>query len=321
MANAHHDQGDFMRYVTTVLVAIFCLIAPLLAQQRPRVYTIQELFTRNVGSGDQQNAQFPPHKIIGNVYYVGTESLSSFLVTTPAGHILIDSVYERTVPTIQDSVQKLGFKFEDIKILLGSHAHGDHQEGDGLVVKLTGARAMAMAEDIPPLLAMRSPGGVPRPMYEPLHDGSEVSLGGVTLTAHFTPGHTPGCTTWTLKVQDGGRTYDVLIIGSVGVNPGTNLVGNPDLVAKYQQSFRYLHSAHVDVPLGSHPAMYRLAEKYAMVKAGAPNPFIDPQGYQDEVTIQETAFTNELQRQQKDGPPPPRGGGAGRGAATPPTRN
>ena len=124
-----------------------------------------------------------------------------------------------------------------------------------------------------------------------------------------------------MKVQEGGRSYDVLIIGSVGVNPGTNLVGNPDLVAKYKQSFGYLHSAHVDVPLGSHPAMYRMTEKYATLKPGAPNPFVDPGGFQDEVTIQETAFNNELQRQQKEGPPPPRGGGAGRGATTPPTQN
>ena len=283
------------------------------SQEAPRVFTIQELFTRNVGSTEQQNKQFPPHKIIGNVYYVGTESLSSFLVTTPLGHILINSIYERNIPTIQDSVQKLGFKFEDIKILLGSHAHGDHQEGDGLATKLTGARAMAMAEDIPLLQMMRSPGGIPRPMYEALHDGSQITLGGFTLTAHHTPGHTPGCTTWTMKVQDSGRSYDVLIIGSVGVNPGTNLVGNPQLVAQYQQSFKFLHSAHVDVPLGSHPAMYNMSEKYAKVKAGAANPFIDPQSFQNEITIQETAFNNELKRQQVEGPPPPRGGGARRG--------
>src|SRR4051812_36045901 len=187
------------------LAALSISGADIAAQQQPaRVLTIQDLFQRNLGTAEQQNKQFPPHKIVGNVYYVGTEMLSSFLVTTSAGHILIDSIYERNVPTIQDSVQKLGFKFEDIKILLGSHAHGDHQEGDGLVVKLTGARAMAMEQDIPPLMAMRSPGGIPRPTYEVLHDGSQVTLGNVTLTAHFTPGHTPGCTTWTMRVQDGG---------------------------------------------------------------------------------------------------------------------
>ena len=314
------------RWLSIWCVLVTSVTTVIAAQQPPRVYTIQELFTRNVGSPAAQNTQFPPHKIIGNVYYVGTESLSSFLVTTPAGHILIDSVFERTVPTIQDSVQKLGFKFEDIKILLGSHAHGDHQEGDGLVVKLTGARAMAMPEDIPLLQQMRSPGGIPRPMYETLHDGSEVTLGGVTLTARLTPGHTPGCTTWTMKVQEGGRSYDVLIIGSVGVNPGTNLVGNPALVAQYRQSFAFLHAAPVDVPLGSHPAMYGMAEKYAAMKPGGPNPFINPQSFKDEVTIQETAFTNELQRQMVEGPPPPRGGGPGRGVApaqspAPPGRN
>jgi metallo-beta-lactamase class B len=296
-----------------LLIGLFVSVPLLLAQQAPPVLTIQDLFTRNVGNAEQQNKQFPPHKIIGNVYYVGTESLSSFLVTTPQGHILIDSIFERNIPTIQDSVQKLGFKFEDIKILLGSHAHGDHQEGDGLVTKLTGARAMAMAEDIPLLQAMRSPGGVPRPMYEVLHDGSQVKLGNVTMTAHLTPGHTPGCTTWTMQVQDGGRSYDVLIIGSVGVNPGTNLVGNPQLVAQYRESFKFLHSAHVDVPLGSHPAMYNMTEKYAKLKPGGPNPFIDPQSFQNEVTIQETAFNNELKRQEVEGPPPPRGGGARRG--------
>jgi metallo-beta-lactamase class B len=292
-----------------ILVGLLISTPFLFAQQAPRVLTIQDLFTRNVGNTEQQNKQVPPHKIIGNVYYVGTESLSSFLITTPQGHILINSIFERNVPTIQDSVQKLGFKFEDVKILLGSHAHGDHQEGDGLVVKLTGARAMAMAEDIPLLQMMRSPGGVPRPMYETLRDGSEVKLGNVTLTAHHTPGHTPGCTTWTMKVQDGGRSYDVLIIGSVGVNPGTNLVGNPQLVEQYRQSFKFLHSAHVDVPLGSHPAMYNMAEKFAKLKPGGPNPFVDPAGFQNEITIQETALNNELKRQQVEGPPPPRGGG------------
>src|SRR5215467_11590842 len=296
-----------------LFLGLFVCSSILAAQQAPHVWTIQELFTRNVGTTEQQNKQFPPHKIIGNVYYVGTESLSSFLITTPQGHILINSIFERNVPTIQDSVKKLGFRFEDIKILLGSHAHGDHMEADGLVVELTGARAMAMAEDLPSLQAMRSPAGKPRPKYEVLHDGSEVKLGNVTLTAHLTPGHTPGCTTWTMKVQDGGRTYDVLIIGSVGVNPGTNLVGNPQLVSQYQQSLKFLHSAHVDVPLGSHPAMYNLSEKYPKLKPGAPNPFIDSQGFQNEVTIQETAFNNELKRQQVEGPPPPRGGGARRG--------
>src|SRR6185369_6987433 len=167
------------------------------------------------GTPTAQDAQFPPHKIIGNVYYVGTESLASFLVTTPAGHILINSAYERTVPTIRDSVTKLGFTFEDVKILLGSHAHGDHMQGDKAVVALTKARAYAMAEDLPALATIGGSAANPPVAYEPLKDGETVTLGGVVLTAHHTPGHTPGCTTWTLRVSEGGRTYDVLIIGSV----------------------------------------------------------------------------------------------------------
>jgi metallo-beta-lactamase class B len=135
MARDHNQiSGEYMR---NVWIGLFAAASLALAQQTPRVLTIQDLFTRNVGNTEQQNKQFPPDKIIGNVYYVGTESLSSFLVTTPQGHTLINSIFERNIPTIQDSVQKLGFKFEDIKILLGSHAHGDHQEGDGLVTKLT----------------------------------------------------------------------------------------------------------------------------------------------------------------------------------------
>ena len=137
---------------------------------RGHTFTQQSLFQRNIGAPDDQTAQFPPHKVIGNLYYVGTKSLSAFLVVTPQGNILINSTYERNVPTIQKSVEQLGFKFSDIKILLGSHAHGDHQEGDALVKQLTGAQVMAMAEDVPALQAMK-PGGKEHPIDKVLHDG------------------------------------------------------------------------------------------------------------------------------------------------------
>ena len=305
-----------MRLVGLATVAVLATSFLVSAQQSaPRVWTIQELFTRNVGSTAQQDTPFAPHKIVANVYYVGTESLSSFLVTTPVGHFLINSSYERTVPKIRDSVAKLGFNFEDVKILLGSHAHGDHMQGDKAVVALTGAKAYAMAEDLPALANIGGAATNPRVDYASLKDGDTVSLGGVVLTAHHTPGHTPGCTTWTLRVAEGGRTHDVLIIGSVGVNPGTNLVGNPTLVSQYERSLAFLKSAHVDVPLGSHPAMFSMAEKYRKIAEGGPNPYIDPAGFKSEVTIQETAFINELKRQQVEGPPARRGGGP----ATPPT--
>src|SRR5882757_2701612 len=183
---------------------------------RGHTFTQQSLFQRNIGAPDDQTAQFPPHKIIGNIYYVGTNSLSAFLVVTPQGNILINSTYERNVPTIQKSIEQLGFKLSDTKILLGSHAHGDHQEGDALFKQVTGAQVMAMAEDVPALDAMK-PGGKTHPIDKVLHDGDEVTLGGSTLVAHLTPGHTRGCTTWTMKVEEGGKTYNVVIICSMGV--------------------------------------------------------------------------------------------------------
>src|SRR5271169_277858 len=180
---------------------------------RGQTYTPRSVLARNMGSEADRTAQFPPHRIIGNIYYVGTTTLSSFLVVTPQGNILIDSTYERNVPTIAKSVADLGFKFSDVRILLGNHAHGDHQEGDALVKQMTGAQVMAMAEDVPALQAMK-PGGKEHPIDRILHDGDSVELGGTTLIAHLTAGHTRGCTTWTLKANEGGKTYNVIISGS-----------------------------------------------------------------------------------------------------------
>lgn len=262
--------------------------------------TAEELFRRNIGSPDQFNAPFPPHKVIGNIYYVGSQSLSSFLFVTPEGNILLNSCFEKTVPVIRASVEKLGFKFTDIKILLGSHAHNDHMEGDALVKELTGAKAMAMEQDVPALMKM-TPGGKPHPVDRTLHDGDEVKLGGTTLVAHLTAGHTRGCTSWTTKVADGGKSYDVVIIGSVGVNPGYVLVNNkdvPDIAEEYKRSFKLLRSLPCDVPLGSHPSMYNMAEKYSKIGKG-PNPFIDPEGYKHELDVQEQAFLAVLDKQRK----------------------
>ena len=269
-----------------------------LSAQAPKVWTAQELFTRNIGTREDLDTAFTPHKIIGNLYYVGTRTLGSFLITTPQGHILINSDYERNVPTVRASIEALGFKYTDIKILLGSHAHADHMEGDALIKQLTGATVMAMAEDLPALEAMK-PGGKPHPIDRVLHDGDTVALGGMTLTAHLTPGHTRGCTTWTFNVADGGRSQSVLIIGSVGVNPGMKLVNNPDapkIAEEFQRSFAWLRAQHPDIPLGSHPGMYGMNEKFPKLGKG-PNPYIDPAGYIAELDIVESVFKSELARQ------------------------
>jgi len=295
-----------MRIVIRVLAVALALAAAvstsvLFAQQPAKVWTQEELFRRNVGSPEDQNTQFPPHKIIGNIYYVGTNSLASFLVTTPQGHILINTSYERTVPIIKDSVEKLGFKFSDIKVILGSHAHGDHMEGDAAAKELTGAQVMAMAEDVPALERMR-PGGKPHPIDKVLHDREEVQLGRTTLRAYLTPGHTRGCTTWTMNVQEGGKNLLVVIIGSLGMNPGFVLVNNkdaPNIVEEFEHAYTVMKSLPADVPLGSHPAMYNLAEKYPRLGSTGPNPFIDPNGYKMELATVERVYRAALQEQRK----------------------
>jgi metallo-beta-lactamase class B len=249
------------------------------------------------------NAPFPAHRVIDNVYFVGTAQLGSFLITTPEGHILVNSDFESTVPSIRKSVEELGFKFGDVKILLGSHAHGDHMEADALIKELTGATVMAMEQDVPALRKMQ-PGGKPHPIDRVLHDGDHVTLGGTTLTAHLTPGHTQGCTSWGLDVREKGTTYHALIVCSFGVNPNYVLVGNkdyPQIASDYVATFAKARALPVDVFLGAHGAFYGLPEKHAALasrKDGDPNPFIDNAGYLAHVALQEQRFKTMLETQQ-----------------------
>jgi metallo-beta-lactamase class B len=290
-----------------VIVLLAATLGPVLwpsgaAAQQPaaKVWTQEEMFKRNVGSREDQTTPFTPHKVIGDIYYVGTRSLASFLIATPDGHILINTNYEAGVPGLKDSVEKLGFKFADIKIVLGSHAHADHMEGDALVKEMTGAQVMAMAEDVPALERMR-PGGKPHPVDRILRDGDRVILGGATLVARLTPGHTKGCTTWTTTVREDGRERSVVIIGSMGSNQGFQFVNNkdnPTIADEYKQGFRVLRSLKPDVPLASHPAMYDMAGKFARIGKG-PNPFVDPGGYVAELDAVEGLFLQVLAAQQK----------------------
>jgi len=288
------------RHCLIALIVMLSSAVSTAQQPAGKIWTQEDLFRRNVGSPEDQNTAFPPHKIVANIYYVGTNSLASFLVTTPQGHILINTSYERTVPIIKSSVEKLGFKFTDIKIILGSHAHGDHMEGDALAKELSGAQVMAMAEDVPALQRMQ-PGGKAHPIDKVLHDGDEVNLGGTTLHALLTPGHTRGCTTWTMDVQENGKPLRVVIIGSLGVNPGFVLVNNkdaPQIVEEFERAYKVMRSLRADVPLGSHPGMYNMAEKYARIGKG-PNPYIDPAGYKTELDLVEGVFRRTLDEQRK----------------------
>lgn len=253
---------------------------------------------------------FPAHKIAGNLYYVGSKGLASYLIATPQGNILINSSLEASVPLIRASVEKLGFKFSDTKILLISHAHWDHDAGSASVKKLTGARYMVVDADVSVVESGGKDdfqyGRSPDNLYPAakvdrvLHDGDEVKLGGAILTAHKTPGHTKGCTTWTMRVTDGGKTYDVVIIGSPNVNAGYKLVNNPlypQIAQDYEKMFRVLKSLPCDIFLGAHGEYYGMIAKYARLQAGGANPFVDPDGYRKYVTEKEQAFRDELKKQ------------------------
>ena len=255
-------------------------------------------------------APFPAHHVIGNLYFVGSKGLGIYLVTTPQGHILINAGLEESVPMIQQSVEKLGFRFSDIKILLISHAHFDHDAGAARIKKLTGAKYMVMDADVPVVesggrkdFAYAHTPGMLYPAAKVdriLHDGDTVSLGDSVLTAHLTPGHTKGCTTWTMKVREGSESYDTVIVGSPSVNEGYNLVSNatyPQIASDYEKTFEVLRSLRCNVFLGAHGSYYDMESKYARMTGGA-NPFIDPKGYENYVNEREHAFRAELARQQ-----------------------
>jgi metallo-beta-lactamase class B len=265
---------------------------------RGQTYTPRSILARNMGTPEDQTTAFPPHKVIGNIYYVGTRTLSAFLVVTPEGNILIDSTYERNVRTIEKSVTQLGFKFSDIKILLGNHAHGDHQEGDALVKELTGGQVMVMAEDVPALQAIK-PGGKDHPIDRMLNDGESVTLGGTTLVAHLTAGHTRGCTTWTTTVQEGGRSYNVVLACSLRAPAKVP----PAIEEEFNRTFKVVRSLPCDIPLGDHPAQYNMHAKHARLKDGAPNPFIDAANCTLEADIQEAMYRATLDEQQKSAQP------------------
>jgi metallo-beta-lactamase class B len=253
---------------------------------------------------------FPPFRIAGNLYYVGSKGLANYLITTPQGHILINSDLEANVPLIRASVEKLGFKFSDIKILLISHAHWDHAAGSAMIKQITRARYMVMDADVPVVESGGKSdfyyGSRPASLYPPtkvdrvLHDGDKVKLGKAVLVAHLTPGHTKGCTTWTMKVREGGKSYNVVIVGSPNVNDGYKLINNsvyPLIAEDYERTFRTLSSLPCDYFLGAHGNYFDMETKYEQFKKGVLTSFIDPDGYKKYVAEREQAFRTELKRQ------------------------
>jgi metallo-beta-lactamase class B len=277
------------------------------------------------GGANNMKAPFEPFHIIGNIYYVGSTGLACYLITTPAGNILLDTGYPDMAPMIEGNIKTLGFKLEDTKILINSHAHIDHGGGMAALKTATGGQVVAMAQDAPYF----ENGGHndvlfgDRNLFPPvhvdrvIHDGDTVALGGVALTAHLTPGHTPGNTTWTMMTTDKGKAYNVVFFGIVTPFPNTNLAGTPaypDMGADWALTMKVLPTLKCDVFLASNGSFFDLEKKHAAWMQGTDsNPFIDPDGCKAYVDRGEATYQKLLTN-----PPPTQGAGPGGMGAPPP---
>jgi metallo-beta-lactamase class B len=290
------EEKLIKRKLMMLLCILFCLPACMQAADKP-----------------EWTAPIAPFQIADNLYYVGSKDLASYLVVTPNGDILINSNLVSSPALIKKSVEQLGFHLSDVKILLISHSHFDHDAGSAEIKRLTGAKYMVMDGDV----AVVESGGAkdfhyPKGLYPAakvdrvLHDSDEVRLGGAVLVAHKTAGHTRGCTTWTMRAMIGGKPQNVVMVGSWNVNPGYRLVDKPGkpasypgIAADYERTFVTLKGLPCDVFLGAHGEYFDMIEKLQRAKAGAGETvWIDPKGYQATLAERQHAFALELKRQQ-----------------------
>jgi metallo-beta-lactamase class B len=260
-------------------------------------------------SDRKSNQPQKPFRVIANIYYVGANEVTSFLVTSNAGHILLDGGFAETVPQIQRNIETLGFHLADVKILLNSQAHLDHAGGLAKLKQLTGAQLIASAADAEEM-ARGGKGDFAfgdRLTYEPVKadriiaDEESISLGETKMTAHLTPGHTKGCTTWTMSVEEDGKTYRVVFLGGVTI-PEYQLVGNtqyPAIADDYAHSFALLKRLPCDVFLGAHGSYFGLQKKLPHI-GETPNPFLDPEGYRHHIEERERAFQEQINHEKRE---------------------
>jgi metallo-beta-lactamase class B len=248
-----------------------------------------------------------PFRVIGDIYYVGTNGLAVYLITTPQGHILIDTGLPEVTGQIRDSIRKLGFKVEDIKFILNTQAHLDHTGGFAELKNESGAQLVVGERDKPLIEGGYYPGqeNTPELKFPParvdraVKDGDTVSIGDVTITAHDTPGHTPGCTSWTMNVKDGTDTRSVIFFcsASIALNKLVSNPTYPGIVEDYRKTFAWARGVKADVLLAPHPEMYGMEEKRGKIAAGAPNPFVKPGEFNDYLAGLEKAFDAGLAKQ------------------------
>jgi metallo-beta-lactamase class B len=262
------------------------------------------------GAWQDDNQPIEPYRIAGNLYYVGSSGISSYLIATPAGHVVIDAGYESTVPIVEANIRKLGLKLEEVRILLNTQAHYDHAAGFARLKKDTGAQLVVSGPDADVI----ERGGTrdfsfgdrfpfpPAKVDRRVKDGDTVTLGKLTLHAHVTPGHTKGCTTWSFEVTENNRELHVVDMCGLTVLDTTRLVGNaayPEIVSDYERTFMALRKLPVDIFIGAHPAYYDGTAKAAKARANpsGPNPFIDPNGYKRYVDEGEKRFRERLAKE------------------------
>ncbi len=287
-------------FLLCVVVLGLCCLPPLAKAQNQSTQKF---------AYESWNQPFKPFRIIGNIYYVGTNNLACYLITTPGGHILIDTAMQESSPIVRANIEALGYKLKYIRIILSSHAHFDHVAGHADMKAATGAQVYATAADALTLESGGAKGFHPLGNYKPvkvdriIKDGEIVRLGGVALTAHLTPGHTEGNTTWTTTVEENGKKYDVVFAGSMSINPGVKMVNNPTwpgVAEAYAKSFQTLKSLHCDVFLGPHAPFFDMETKVKrMATDTKTNPFIDPEGFRNYIAGFEKSYNEQLAKERK----------------------
>ena len=298
-----------MRFSCIRLAAVVCLLTllglPLDAQIRPK-----------------WTAPLAPFQIADNLYYVGSQDLAAYLVTTPEGNILINANLPSSPKLIRASVEKLGFRWKDTKILLTGQAHYDHAGGFAEVLRETHAQSMVMEYDAGVVRSggasdfLHASGSVPTypaaRVDRVLHDGDTVVLGGVVLTAHRTAGHTRGCTTWTMHVhlpgEPSGKLRDVVIVGGYTLWSDFQLVDAPQHPSSYpgiaddfRRTFALYKSLPCDVFLGDHGEHFGMLEKVARMPREGDEVWVDPQGYREAIDAGQKAFEKQLEEQKAKG--------------------
>ncbi|MFN0087874.1 MAG: subclass B3 metallo-beta-lactamase [Blastocatellia bacterium] len=286
---------------------LFCAVALSLCLVAIRART--ETLPRQKSGHEDWNRPFKPFRIIGNIYYVGTNNLACYLITTPAGYILIDTAMQESAPIIRANIESLGYRLKYVRLILSSHAHFDHVAGHADMKLATGAQVVASAADAVTLESGGAKGFHPLDRYKPVKvdrivkDGEVVMIGNAALRAHLTPGHTEGNTTWTTTVEENGKKYNVVFAGSMSINPGVQLVNNsawPKISEAYAKSFQKLKSLQCDVFLGPHAPFFDMEAKVRRMGAnGGVNPFIDPEGYRNYIASYEKSYEEQLLRERQ----------------------